>query len=150
MIKILDVLNKQNIIVLQTATYDEVIKTLLDTVKGEKSILDHDALCKAITEREELVSTGIGLGLAVPHARQDGITDFVVAAVLVKDGVDWKSIDDEPVHFAVLIASPKDSHKLYLNLLSQIVLFWKKDSIRQNILAANNSDEIYKILQDNL
>lgn len=149
MIKILDILPKENIKILDSATYDEVIKTLLETVKDSKSISDYDGFCKAIVEREALVSTGIGLGLAVPHARQDGIKDFVAAAVYIRDGVEWKAIDDKKVNFAVLIASPEDSHRLYLNLLSQIVLFWKKDEQRSRVLAANSSDDIYQILQDN-
>ena len=149
MIKILDIINKDNIVVLDNATYDEVIQTLLKTVKSSKDITDYEGLCKAIVERESLVSTGIGLGLAVPHARQDGIKNFVVAAVLIKNGVDWKSIDDKKVNFAMLIASPEDSHRDYLNMLSQIVLFWKKDNLREQILNANSSEDIFKVLQEN-
>ncbi|MBR3732063.1 MAG: PTS sugar transporter subunit IIA [Spirochaetales bacterium] len=147
MIKILDLLNENNIVVLDSESYSEVIDTLLELVKPSEKVGDYQSFCKAITDREKIVSTGIGLGLAVPHARHDSVHDFVAAAVLVKNGVEWRSIDDSPVHFAIMIGSPEDSHKQYLNLLSQIVLFWKKSSEREKILAANTPNDILEIMR---
>ena len=148
MIKILDLLNEKNIVVLDSASYSDTIETMLGMVKLSPNIGDYPSFCKAITDREKIVSTGIGLGLAVPHARQNSVKDFVAAAVLVKNGVEWRSIDDQPVNFAILIGSPEDSHKQYLNLLSQIVLFWKKSEEREKILAANSAGEILDVLKN--
>ena len=148
MVKILDLLNEKNIVVLDSASYSEAIGTLLGLVEPSPNVSDYQSFCKAIKDREAIVSTGIGLGLAVPHARQDSIKDFVASAVLVRNGVEWRSIDDNPVNFAILIGSPEDSHKQYLNLLSQIVLFWKKNEEREKILAAQTSGEILEVLKN--
>ena len=148
MVKLLDLLNEKNIVVLDSASYSEAIGTLLGLVEPSPNVSDYKSFCKAIKDREAIVSTGIGLGLAVPHARQDSIKDFVASVVLIKGGTEWKSIDDNPVHFAILIGSPEDSHKQYLNLLSQIVLFWKKNEEREKILAAQTSDEILEVLKN--
>ena len=106
MVKILDLLNEKNIVVLDSVSYSDAIETLLGLTKPSPNVSDYQSFCKAIKDREAIVSTGIGLGLAVPHARQDSIKDFVASAVLVRNGVEWRSIDDNPVNFAILIGSP--------------------------------------------
>lgn len=147
MIKILDLLNENNIVVSDSKSYNDVIETLLGLVKPSPNIGDYDSFCKAITDREKIVSTGIGLGLAVPHARHNSVKDFVASVILLKNGTEWRSIDDKPVTFAILIGSPDDSHKQYLNLLSQIVLFWKDGRQRERVLAANTPNEILEIMK---
>jgi mannitol/fructose-specific phosphotransferase system IIA component (Ntr-type) len=76
------------------------------------------------------------------------IKDFIASAILIKSDVEWKSIDDKPVRFAILVASPQNTHKEYLQLLAQTVLLWKDDSKRKRILEAKTSAEIAKFLKD--
>jgi nitrogen PTS system EIIA component len=141
-------LNVDNIAIIENATHKEVIEKLLSLTKDSPNILDFDILKDAIWEREKIVSTGIGLGLAIPHARRDIIKDFVASAVLIKKDVEWKSIDDKPVKFAILIASPQNTHKDYLQLLAQTVLLWKDDYKRKKISEASSPKEIFNFLKD--
>jgi nitrogen PTS system EIIA component len=141
-------LSNKNIAILENANHKEVIETLLSLVKGSENIVDFDAFKDAIWEREKIVSTGIGLGLAIPHARKDVIKDFIASAVLVKNDVEWKSIDDKPVRFAILVASPQNTHKEYLQLLAQTVLLWKDDAKRKHILESKSVEEIISFLSD--
>jgi PTS system nitrogen regulatory IIA component len=141
-------LNEDNIVIIDDSNHKDVIEKLLSLVKKSLNITDFETFKDAIWEREKIVSTGIGLGLAIPHARKDVIKDFVASAVLIKSDVEWKSIDDKPVRFAILVASPQNTHKEYLQLLAQTVLLWKDDSKRKRILEAKTSAEIAKFLKE--
>jgi nitrogen PTS system EIIA component len=141
-------LTNENISIIENGTHKEVIEKLLNLVKNSPNILDFDILKDAIWEREKIVSTGIGLGLAIPHARRDIIKDFVASAVLIKNEVEWKSIDDKPVKFAILIASPLNTHKDYLQLLAQTVLLWKDEYKRKKISEASSPKEIFNFFKE--
>jgi len=141
-------LNEENIAIIEHATHKEVIEKLLGLLKNSPNIQDMNVLKDAIWEREKIVSTGIGLGLAIPHARRDVIKDFVASAVLIKNEVEWKSIDDKPVKFAILIASPQNTHKDYLQLLAQTVLMWKDETKRKKISDASTPADIYELLKE--
>ena len=119
----------------------------LELLKNSKKITNHTKLRELILERENIISTGIGVGLAIPHTRRNIIKDFVASAVLIKgNGCEWNSIDNQPVNFAILIASPQDTHKEYLKILANSVLVWKNEEKRNKILSANNEAEIYDAL----
>jgi PTS system nitrogen regulatory IIA component len=148
MLNIGQLLNIENIGIIDSATHKEVIEKLLSLIKNSPNIIDYNILKDAIWEREKIVSTGIGLGLAIPHARRDIIKDFVASAVLIKNEVEWKSIDDKPVKFAILIASPLNTHKDYLQLLAQTVLMWKDDYKRKKISEASSPKEIFNFFKE--
>ncbi|HNZ27188.1 MAG TPA: PTS sugar transporter subunit IIA [Spirochaetota bacterium] len=148
MTPITELFNTENIKIVEQSSYDETLSMLLDILKNSEKIKDFEKFKSAIYEREEIISTGIGLGLAIPHARRDFISDFAVSAVIINKGIDWKSIDDKPVKMAVMVASPANSHKEYLNLLSRIVLMWKNTGKRKRIIAAQTSEEILDALKD--
>ncbi|HOF02028.1 MAG TPA: PTS sugar transporter subunit IIA [Spirochaetota bacterium] len=148
MTPITELFNTENIKIVEQSSYDETLSMLLDILKNSEKIKDFEKFKSAIYEREEIISTGIGLGLAIPHARRDFISDFAVSAVIINKGIDWKSIDDKPVKMAVMVASPANSHKEYLNLLSRIVLMWKNTGKRKKIISAQTSEEILDALKD--
>ncbi len=136
-------LTLDNIEILDEATHKDVIEKLIDMIKASGKIAKIEELKESIYERERIISTGIGLGLAIPHARNESIKEFTMAALLVREGVEWKSIDDKNVNFIVLVASPTHTHKEYLEILAQIVLLWKDELMRKKILAASNKKEIF-------
>ena len=150
MIKISELLNLNNIKIINNCTYENTIDALLEMLNKSPQIKDYNKFVGAIKERETIVSTGIGLGLAMPHARKEFVKDFVCSAVLIKNGVEWKSIDDKPVYFAVLIGSSENTHREYLNLLSQIVLLWKNDEKRKQILKSTKPLEILEVFRKGL
>ncbi|MBP7553688.1 MAG: PTS sugar transporter subunit IIA [Spirochaetes bacterium] len=148
MTPITELFNTENIKIIEQSSYNETLSILLEILKNSGKIKDFTQFESAIYEREEIISTGIGLGLAIPHARKDFISEFAVSAVIINKGVDWKSIDDKPVKMAVMVASPANTHKEYLNLLSRIVLMWKNIGKRKKILAGRSSQEILEIFKE--
>ncbi|OHD08036.1 MAG: hypothetical protein A2086_07400 [Spirochaetes bacterium GWD1_27_9] len=143
-----EILSPERIMVLEESNQKEMVEKLLTMIKGSPLIKNFDTIKDAIWEREKIISTGIGLELAIPHTRREDIKGFIASAVLVKKGVDWKAIDDKLVKFAILVCSPSDSHKQYLKLLAQTVLLWKDDYKRKKILESNDPFQIYNILKE--
>ena len=148
MVYLNEILDVNNIAIIESGKHKKIIESLLDLVKKSPKITDFDVFKEAIWEREKIISTGIGLGLAIPHARREIIKDFVGAVVLIKKGVEWKSIDDREVNLAILVGSPQNTHKEYLQLLAQTVLLWKDDYKRKKILSSNTKEELFDFLKE--
>jgi mannitol/fructose-specific phosphotransferase system IIA component (Ntr-type) len=103
-------------------------------------------LIEAIMEREAIMSTGIGLGIAIPYAKIESVTDFVVGLGKSTEGIDFNSLDEKPVHFLVMIAGPKNQQERYLQLLAKITLKLKDGAVRRRLSQAGTVDEILQAL----
>jgi len=100
----------------------------------------------AILEREKLLSTGFGLGLAIPHAKLKQIKDFVVGLGIHKKGVDFVSLDEKPVHVLVMILGPESQQEDYLKVLSRVTAFLKDN--RERLLLMENAQQIFELAFD--
>ena len=102
-------------------TKDQVLRDMIDVLAESPHVQDKAALTQAIFKREAIMSTGIGLGLAVPHIRIASVRELVMAVAVSRAGInDYGSLDDKPVHLVFLIAAPEGKHADYLRLLSAI------------------------------
>ncbi len=97
-------------------------------------------------DRERLLSTGFGLGLAIPHAKLNIIDDFIVGLAIHRDGVPFDSLDEQPVHILVMILGPDQQQDEYLKVLSRVTAFLKDQ--REKILSLKDNEEIYKLTFD--
>ncbi len=93
---------------------------------------DIKAFINALKEREEIMTTGIGFGIAVPHAKLESVHKLAFAIGISKKGIDFNSIDGQPVHLVVLVAAGERQHKEYLKLLSKIMSVLKKRILIRN------------------
>lgn len=107
-----------------------------------------DEVLDAIRERESVLSTGIGFGVAIPHARCAAVRDLVVVCGVSRSPVPFDAIDGEPVRLVFLIVGPEASAGLHVKLLSRIARLVRREAVRQRLLEANTSDEFYKVLLD--
>jgi PTS system nitrogen regulatory IIA component len=144
----LDGLLKKNLIYLgNEKNKRDILERLMRIIDTEELIHNIDVLRKAIFYREELMSTGIGLGVAVPHARIKGIDHFIISIGINKEGIkDYDSIDGLPVKIVIMIISPEKQHREYLKLLAQIVDIIKKPLVIDELLSVSNAEEVIKIL----
>jgi len=126
---------------------DEVILDLVETLVKEKKIDDENSLFNAIIEREKIVTTGIGMGVAIPHAKLQEYDDFFVAIGILEAGVDWESLDNNPVRLVFLIGGPDDKQTEYLQILSSLTLAVKDEDRRKKILNARSPDEVVKLFE---
>ena len=105
-----------------------------------------DALTRLL-ERERTMSTGMGGGVAVPHAKTEKCRDMVVAMGRVIDGVDFKAIDGRPVRIIFLLLGPPDSTRLHVDLLARIAYLVKTPGILDTILSATDARQVMEALR---
>ncbi len=132
---------------LQGTTKDEILKELIGLLKlDEKS---EGMLFKMLKRRENLGSTGIGRGIAIPHCRSLVVNRLRVAFGRKKDGVDFKAIDDKPVNFFFLIvAPPLEVSNQYLPVLGKIAQFSKESDVPGRLLELSTAAEFMALLEE--
>ncbi|MFC1669596.1 PTS sugar transporter subunit IIA [Spirochaetota bacterium] len=119
----------------------------LTKVFNETEVCDDiNSLVNALKEREEIMSTGIGFGIAIPHAKINAVKEMSFAVGVSKKGINFDSMDGLPVHLVILVAAGEKQHKEYLRLLSNIMTILKKENIREKIISSKSSEEIIEIL----
>ncbi len=109
---------------------------------------DKERFLEALLERERLGSTGIGYGVAIPHARLKGLNDVAVLFARSLKGVEFQSMDERPAHLFFLIAAPEDSTVAHLKILARISRLLKDPGFRKRLMDASTQDEIYQIIQE--
>lgn len=126
---------------------EDLLIELVNKISESKNVLDKKALLEGIFQREELMSTGIGFGIAVPHVRIESVKDVVMAVGIVHGKVTgYDSIDNEPVQIVFMIAAGSDQHAKHLKLLSQIAGKFKDKELRKRLVAAQIPQEVAHIL----
>ncbi len=139
-------LNSLNIHQLKASSRRESLEELVDFVHQKGKILHKAEFLQAVLEREKIVSTGIGLGVALPHAKLPNIEDFFVVLGIASHGIEWESLDDIPVKLVFLIGGPDDKQTEYLQILSSLTLNINDEKKRKQLLGLTNPDDIAKVL----
>jgi len=119
---------------------DRALRRMVDLAASDNRVEDAEELYGAIAEREEIYSTGIGFGIALPHARTPAVKRITLALGIFAGGIDYGSMDDKPVRIIVLIAVPEFDQDLYIRVLSRVLAFLKKE--RENLLRAEDAEAI--------
>ena len=120
---------------------------LAGTLSTAPQIKNSQELETEILKREELMSTAIGRGIAIPHVRLSSVTDLVMAVGICKsDIIDFQSIDDEPVRILFMIAAAYNQHAYYLQTLSFISTKLKNKELREKLLEVTEPVEAYNLL----
>ena len=132
---------------LEGSTKDDILKELIGLLQlGEK---DEGMLFKMLKRRENLGSTGIGRGIAIPHCRSLVVQKLRVAFGRKRAGVDFKAIDDKPVQFFFLIvAPPLEVSNQYLPVLGKIAQFSKESDVPDRLLAISTPAEFMALLEE--
>ncbi len=115
---------------------------LVELIATAPEVHDRDALWRAVHDREAIMSTGIGVGIAVPHAKLVSVADFILAVGVASKAIPWDSIDGKPVNIVVMIAGPDGRQEDYLRILSRVVLLLKNPKNREHLLATESPDEM--------
>jgi nitrogen PTS system EIIA component len=143
-----DVLDEKLVCVLKAQTKKEAIMELISLLESSGKIRDMAALEENIFHREKLMSTGIGLGIAVPHTRMEGVASPVMAVGISPSGIkDYEAIDSEVVRVVVLIVCGSRQHKEYISLLSSVVNRLKDKQKKESLFSVKSPQEAVKVLR---
>ena len=147
--KISEILTKKNIIKdLKSFDKESVLEELSNFLKDREEIPNKENLLLSLIEREKLGSTGIGENVAIPHAKIRDIDKIITVFARSQIGVEFESLDQKPVNFIYLILAPENSTGQHLKALARISRLFKNPSLRESVLRANETDQIYSILVD--
>ena len=124
----------------------EALDMAIDLMKGSNKINDQEAYRKQVYKREEEGTTGIGMGIAIPHGKCNAVDRPGLAAMVIKDGVDFDSLDGEPVHLLFLIAAPDTEDNIHLEVLSKLSMMLMDDNFTQSLKNASSVDEFMEII----
>ena len=141
-------LSADRIVQVKDSSKDGAIKALVRTLAKCPEVTKEKELSKAIHDRERILSTGIGQGIAIPHAKIASVTKFVAAIGISKSGVDFDSLDDKPAHIIVMIAGPEGQSEEYLRILSRFTAVLKNEQVRNRVIEAKKSDQVMAILRE--
>lgn len=147
--RIIDLLSRDSIqLNAAPKSKSEAIDMLVDLqVKGGK-IADREAYKAGILAREEHGSTAVGEGIAIPHAKNKGVSAPSLAAMTVPSGVDYEALDGEPTNLLFMIAAPEGSGDVHLDVLSGLMTILMDEDFRAKLLSAKDKDEFLKIIDE--
>ena len=124
----------------------EALDMAIDLMKGSDKINDQEAYRKQVYKREEEGTTGSGMGIAIPHGKCNAVDRPGLAAMVIKDGVDFDSLDGEPVHLLFLIAAPDTEDNIHLEVLSKLSMMLMDDNFTQSLKKSSTVDEFMEII----
>lgn len=132
---------------LEGGTREEVIRTLVDLLERQGKLRDAATFHIAILQREKLVSTGIGMGVAIPHAKLPGYEQFFMAIGIHRKGVQWDALDHGLVRLIFMIGGPDNQQTEYLRLLSQLTSVVREEEVRKKMLQLNDAQAIIELFR---
>jgi len=131
---------------LQGQSKEEVIAELVDLAAQSNLVRDRDELQAAVLEREKLVTTGVGYGVAFPHAKTRALKGIVIVFGRSEVGIDFEAMDKKPVHLFFLIAAPEDAIGAHLNVMARLSYVMKSEKNRERLMRAKTAGEVMLIL----
>ena len=147
--KISDILTEEIIETgLNAADKNEVINRMVDLADKSGKITDLEVVRNCVFDREKLVSTGVGKGFAIPHGKTNEITDIIAAFAILKEPVDFDSIDGEKVSFVFFLVGKDSLLNTHIKLLSRISRLMNKDEFIARLLTAKNKEEVLQLFKD--
>lgn len=136
-------------------TFDEenadkahVLKSIYDHCASLSDLHNHQPdVWETLIQREKSMSTGIGLGIAIPHCSTEYVDEVTGVLALLKHGIDFDAIDDIPVQIIVLLLLPKNKFEKHIKTLASVAKLFNNEAIRKQIIEAADGEEIFEIIQ---
>jgi PTS system fructose-specific IIC component/PTS system nitrogen regulatory IIA component len=133
---------------LEAEDKDEVFEELVDVLVRGYSISNRDEILACIREREAKMSTGIKTGIALPHGKVEGITGICGAIGISENGIDYDSLDGEPVRLVILLVSGPETTELHLKTLKKIAKLLENHAFYDDIRNSGSAEKAFSILRD--
>jgi PTS system fructose-specific IIC component len=131
---------------IKATTKEAVIEELVNLAATSNMVKDRDQLMADIKEREELVTTGVGYGVAFPHAKTRSVKGIVIAFGRSETGIDFDAMDHKPVNLFFLIAAPEDAIGAHLNVMARLSFLMKAVDNRQKLMEAASPGDVLALV----
>ena len=145
--RITDLLKKESIALdVQECNKEEAIQKLVDLMDKSGNLNDKEEYKKTVLAREELSTTGIGDGIAIPHGKTSAVNKAGLSSMVVKEGVDYDALDGMPSNLFFMIAAPEAANNLHLDVLARLSTILMDESFRQKLINANSPEEYLELI----
>jgi len=146
--KLVDIMSQDTVrIPLQNTEKNKIISEMVDILHQVHKFEDREMVFNAVMEREKIMSTGVGDGVAIPHGKADGVKDLVASFGVTKEDVDFDSIDNKPVRLIFLLVGPQGITGPHLKALSRISRLMHSEGLRQKLISATKPAEMLEALR---
>jgi fructose-specific phosphotransferase system IIA component len=131
---------------MKATTKAAALEELVELASTSTMVKDHDRLLQDVKEREELVTTGVGYGVAFPHAKTRSVKGIVIAFGRNDRGIEFDAMDHKPVHLFFLIAAPEDAIGAHLNVMARLSFLMKSVENRQKLMDATSAGDVLALI----
>ena len=145
---LLDILSPGSTVVgLESNTKEDIIGELVELLAVGESITDREKVLRAVLDREQIMSTGIGDGIAIPHGKSDAVIQLAAALGTHKRGVDFEALDGEPAYVFFRLVSPANVSGPHIKALARISRLLKNDAFKKQLIEATSPEEILAAIE---
>lgn len=147
-LEIHDLLSPETVRVgLPGSTKEEVLENIIKLLEGHVAVRNADDVREAILARERMMSTGVGKGLALPHAKTPAVRESVAAFAVTREPIEFGSIDSAPVRLVFLLVGTEAAKSEHIKLLSRVSRLMNRERFRQRLLKVTNEEEVLAIFE---
>ena len=133
---------------LESMTKDSLLRELVEALALDDCVNDPDEVLRAVQERESILSTGIGNGVAIPHGKSGAIGELALVAGVKREGIDFEALDGQPVQLFFLLVGPESAAGQHVKALSRISRLLRRDTFRMRLTEASTPEEFYAIIEE--
>ena len=146
--KICEILKIEMIIPsMKCTTKEEAISELIDLFKNDDRVKDTESILNSVLEREKIMSTGVGKGFAIPHAKTNSVNEIIAAFGKIDNPIDFQALDDQPVNLVFLLVGKENLVGPHIKLLSRISRMMNLEDFRESLAKATSAQEIYDLFE---
>ena len=143
-----DLINTRGVVRLDERDKTVALEQLIEVLSRRREVTSKERLRRAIKDREKILSTGIGFGIAVPHAKIPQVKKFCAVVGVSEQGIPFDALDGKPVHIIFMIAAPADLHEEYLRILAQITHRLKDEDTHKRVVNAPDTKSVISIFNE--
>jgi mannitol/fructose-specific phosphotransferase system IIA component (Ntr-type) len=146
-VKIQDILQKNAVIInLEAPDKSSLLMQMAQYISSLYDLKNQSVISQKILDRESEMSTGIGFGIAIPHARIEGVDRVYMIAARSITGIEFNAIDDQPVHLVFMMISPADASNQYTQILSSLSRIMSYEDVRKSLIDAQTAEDFLNII----
>jgi fructose-specific phosphotransferase system IIA component len=133
---------------LVSTTKDDLLRELVDLAADGADVRDREEVLRAVLDREEVLSTGIGHGVAIPHGKSSSVSSLILVAGVARQGIDFEALDGKPVTLFFLLVGPESAAGEHVKALSRISRLLRRETFRERLVAAPDAQTFYSVLSE--
>ncbi|MDX1619012.1 MAG: PTS sugar transporter subunit IIA [Balneolaceae bacterium] len=145
---IVGLLNSENVIPnLEAKDKEEALDKLINLFESKVDEEELEKIREAVLEREKIMSTGVGKGLAIPHGKAAGISRNYAAFAILENPIDYNAVDEQPVNLIFLLVGPQSSNSFHIKMLSRISRLMNNNEFREKLIRCTDTEQILDVFK---